>query len=149
MWQSLTHIRRTLNLGSLSSFASSCSTSQLDVGHVNLILLVVISGKWWRRIIHNAQTQLRSIYISFYIYESVSCMNLGWGEKRFENGFLTILISFQSYFFFSEIISYKFHILSVKGMELFLVSLDSFLLYSIKIPFILFTYFPSLFCNMG
>ena len=66
MWKSLTHIRRTLNLGSLFSFTSSCSNSQLDAGHINLILLVVISDKWWRRIMHNAQTQLRSIYISFF-----------------------------------------------------------------------------------
>lgn len=117
MSKSLTHIRLAVNPSSLYSltpfllqqFSTGCRTHKYDT----------ISYDVWRRIMHYAQTQLRSIYITFYAHESVSYLNQNWDEKKIENTFLTILISVQPW-----IISYKFHILELKCEENEIVSSD-------------------------
>lgn len=71
--QSLTHISLAVNPSSLSAlppfllqqFSTGCRTHKYDT----------ISCDVWRGIMHHAQTQLRSIYISFYAHESVSYLN--------------------------------------------------------------------------
>lgn len=137
MCKRLSHIRLALNPSSLS-FLLQCS-----IGYWTHKYDIISSGicKWWRRIRHNVQTQLRSNYTSVCAHESVSCMNLSWGQKSLEDGFSTILISLPSYFFFGNNFLSIILELGVEETKLFLVTLNGFLLYSVIISFILFTYF--------
>lgn len=140
MSKSLTHFRLAVNPSSLYSlpppllqqFSTGCWTHKYDT----------ISCDVWRRVMHHAHTQLRSIYITFYAHESVLYLSQNWDEKKIENSFLTVLISVQSW-----IISYKFHIWELQCEENEIVSSENeivsngFLLYSVMISFVLFTYF--------
>lgn len=147
MWKSLTRIRLALNPSSLSfllkQFSTGCWTHKCGI-------ISSDACKWWRRIIHTVQTQLRSNYTSVYAHESVSYMNLSQGQKNLEDGFSTILISLPSYFFFWNNFIFIPH-LRARSEGNKIVSSDSkWFSFIFCFHFLYFIYiFLSLFWNIG